>query len=102
MLRKKPKTAKDLLRHSKKRAIERYNLYLTNNEVYEIRDLLVAGKGTYLGTESHSKTHWKLNYKGVELITVYDKNRRMVATFLDLNMANNNDYIDKNLLTNAG
>lgn len=68
--------------HAKQRALERYDLDLNRQDLEEIIKKIHLNKASFIKRQSFRVTVWKVTYKEKELITVYDKHRQTIATFL--------------------
>ncbi len=81
--------------HARKRALERYSLNLTQEDIFNIVDLIRAGRsGTvvFMRRQSKRRTVWKVKYKGTWLYLIYNKKEGVIATFLTEQMYNNPMY----------
>lgn len=76
------KTRKDLFRHAKKRAKERYDLSLTNEDLNALVKLIQNNKGIFVKRMSLNRTMFLVEYKNQNLKVVYDKARHAVVTLL--------------------
>ena len=88
MKKKKPKIKKGnkkatyQRKHALKRAFERYNAFLSDEEYFEMTKLIQNQKASFVSRQSNRITHWLLNYKNVNFLCVYDNQRKTIATFL--------------------
>ncbi len=80
--RKNITKANSLLRHSKRRASERYGLNIGRAGLRVIVDSIRSGNAMFIRRESNRISEWKVEYQGVEMRVIYDKRRSMVVTFL--------------------
>lgn len=83
MGRKGDKT-KTLIKHTKRRAKERYGLHLKEEDIKNIVNLIQKQKAEYILTESLRVTWWIVHYLGKELKVLYDKKRKTLITVLPL------------------
>ncbi len=74
--------------HSKRRALERYNLSLNRHDLRDIVSMITNNQATFLLKESNTRSHWLVVYKEKKLKLVYDKPRKMIITFLPLEEEN--------------
>lgn len=74
--------ARNLRQHAFRRARERFDLHLSQNDHAEITRIIQSGKAAFLERQSRRVTVWDLTYKGVEVRAVYDKIRKEIVTFL--------------------
>lgn len=84
MAKKNDDKSKTLIKHTKRRAKERYGLYLKENDIINIVSMIQKGKAKHVLTESLRVTIWHVNYLGKELKVVYDKKRKTLITALPL------------------
>jgi hypothetical protein len=89
---RRKKTVADYFKHARRRAIERYDLWLTRREYEQMIQEIQQGKHLLLQRESCSRTHWLVSG---QYIVVYEKVRKGIVTFLPP------EAID-NYLTNRG
>lgn len=68
--------------HAKKRLEERYGLTVNRKELREIISLIQGGNACFLERKSTRVTKWQLQYKGRDIIALYDKNRKNLITVL--------------------
>lgn len=80
--RKRGSKRKAQFRHCLRRALERFGLRLTENDIWDIRAMIEAGQSRCVHKQSLRVSHHLLEYHDIELIVVYDKIRKMVVTFL--------------------
>lgn len=69
-------------RHTKRRAIERYSLYLNRSDLYEIVKIIQRGKTNRCLKSSNGKSIHELEYKGINIIVVYSKTHKEIKTIL--------------------
>lgn len=81
MMRRKTKKRCQRI-HSKKRALERYNLVLNRFDFREIIKIIHSGKTLEAYSISNRVTVHKLIYADILLRVVYDKMRKEIVTFL--------------------
>jgi len=51
--------------------------------------LIQTNKAQFVDRQSNRITRWKIEFKGLELIAVYDSIRKTVVTFLTMDMIEN-------------
>lgn len=75
------KHARNALNHSIKRAWERYELQLTEFELFRIAEYILEGKAT-LVQKCSNRAIFKVPYKGKKLVIVFDFILLVVCTLL--------------------
>lgn len=80
--RKNITKANSLLRHSKRRASERYGLNIGRAGLWEIVNIIRSGRAIFVRKETNRVSEWKVEYSGVSMRVIYDRRRKMVVTFL--------------------
>ena len=74
--------------HAKKRAAERYGLYLTDYDLEKIARQIQAKQATWVRREATGRCVWDVKSAWNTVCrVVYDPNRRQVVTFLHKNGA---------------
>lgn len=68
--------------HAKKRATQRYGLTLTTEKQQAIVRLIQLGRGRFIRNQSNRVSVWAVEYGGMILPVVYDKNRKVLVTVL--------------------
>lgn len=68
--------------HAFRRARERFDLHLTQNDHAQIVRAIQGGKAKFVERQSHRVTLWDINYSGEDLRVVYDSQRKELVTFL--------------------
>jgi hypothetical protein len=89
-MRKKRAKIRDIKRHAKQRALQRFNIILNDDDIRDICFLIQKGKAEFIDRQSNRVTRWKVFVKSVYMIVVYDNNRGTIITFLTEEMINNN------------
>lgn len=79
-----PKTSKVLMQHVRKRALERFAIEITKDEVSQILKSIRTGKAKFLHRQSLVVTHWQVRLREQDVAVVYDKKRKMIRTVLPL------------------
>ena len=79
MRRKKAKTADDLVAHFQKRCMERVG-HLIKQRI--LKDGMTNGFLRCLGSQSNTKTCWKLDLQTGSYVVVYDKLRHTFVTIM--------------------
>lgn len=93
MSKKKNKSRiKQANKHAIKRAKERYDLYLSENDLQRISALIRYNCAMLVRNESHTRSHFIVRYKGEYLYAVYGNLIKTIHTFLP------SEKIDDNLL----
>jgi hypothetical protein len=69
-------------KHAVQRADLRYGVRLNENDLREIVKLIETGKSKPLQKQSNRVVVHKVSYKSCDMILVYDKLRKSIATFL--------------------
>lgn len=81
--RQRKVTKKASLRsHVRRRALERYGLRFTTDDLHNIERVIREGKGRFLGRQSRRVTGWEVMYAECLLTVLYDKSRRCAITIL--------------------
>ncbi len=87
----RPKTRRDIHIHASRRAEERYDFKLRKDEIDQVSKMICeqhhqghlrSGAVRFVHRSSLARTVWKIFFKGVEFLAVYDKPRGGVVTFL--------------------
>lgn len=65
--------------HAKRRAQERYDLWIDEKVYFDMVEEIQQKKAEFLGRESNTRTHWLVRDI---YIVVYDSSRQSIATFL--------------------
>ncbi|MGH6648456.1 hypothetical protein [Aquabacterium sp.] len=68
--------------HTRLRLLERYELQATSAEIFEMAKLIAHGHATLVARQSRHVGHWRLAYKGRQLLLVFDRQRRSIITAL--------------------
>ncbi len=72
--------------HAKKRALERFDLNLTNDDLIHIGAKIKKGESIYIRKMSNRVKLHQVEYNGQILKVVYDKLRHQVVSFLTEDM----------------
>ena len=81
--RKKRLSKKDAqIVHAQRRALERYQLHVTPNDLRALVNKIQAGKATRLEKQSLRISKWLVEHEGVDYPVIYDNKRKMIVTFL--------------------
>lgn len=75
---------KSQFRHACRRASLRFGIEITQNDISEIVRMIDQGDGRHLHKQSNRVSHWLIKYREIEFIAVYDKHRKMIVTFLEI------------------
>jgi hypothetical protein len=68
--------------HAKRRALERYGVAFSNDDLQDIVRKIQAGKATLVGRQSNRVTVWIVEHADMRLMIAYDKSRSSIVTFL--------------------
>lgn len=80
--RKNINKANSLLRHSKRRASERYGVNIGRAGLWDIVNKIRSGRAIFIRKETNRISEWKVEHGGVLMRVIYDRRRKMVVTFL--------------------
>jgi len=81
--KKKKKTYQTVLNdHAKKRALERYNIKLTNRDLELMIEKIQVGDALFMKGYTNTRTVHKILYKDIEFLTLYSRNMKRIVTFL--------------------
>lgn len=69
-------------KHAKKRALERHEIDLTQEDFKKIKDMIESGRSELLKKQSHRVSIRKIILNNNEYVIVYDHNRKTVVSFL--------------------
>ena len=70
------------IRHAKMRAMERFDLVLSNSEYQEMCAMIKHGKCKIIDKQSSRVSIHELDWAGRKLVVAYDKDRHTIITFL--------------------
>ena len=90
MMKRKRAKIKDIKRHAKQRALERFDLVLSDEDIRDICFLIRKRRAEFIDRQSRRITRWKVFVKKIMVVVVYDSNRQTIITFLKEDMINNN------------
>ena len=68
--------------HARKRAKERFDFNLTQEEHSKIIKLIQTGKAHFITEESCTRSRFEIIINNKKMHVVYDKTRKMIVTFL--------------------
>lgn len=85
-------------RHARRRAYERFGVELTQSVVVPIRKAIEEGRAPLLHRQSHRVGLYLVDLAGRKALAVYDRNRKVVVTFLDEHTDQWRDYVEPGLL----
>lgn len=71
-------------RHATRRALERYGIELNSYKRQEIVSMIQTGQAECVRKQSHKVSIFSLQYENKEMIVVYDKHRKTLASFLPI------------------
>jgi len=69
-------------KHSKRRAWNRYGISLNKLRRRELVKMIQEGEGTFVKQSANNSSIWKLEVEGQDVLVVYDKTKKDIATFL--------------------
>lgn len=72
------------IKHAKRRAAERYDLELTEQDLHKLIRSIQSGEGQLIRRQSHRVSIWSVICQTKECVVVYDKMRKNIASFLPL------------------
>lgn len=84
-----PKTKKVLRSHAKRRAAERYGIFLGKEEQGRIVKDIQEGKATLLEKQSLRVSVWEVKVEGKIIPVCFDKKRQAIITCLPQEYMNN-------------
>jgi Zn-dependent oligopeptidase len=84
MKRSKNAKAKNQAYHAKVRALQRYDLDITNEDLRKIVGIIQNNRAKLVMRQSHRVSVWDLEYEGKQVRVAYDKSRSSIATFLPI------------------
>lgn len=70
------------IRHAKMRAMERFNLNLSDVQYKQMCSMIKQGKCKIIDKQSSRVSIHELNWEGKNLVVAYDKERHTIITFL--------------------
>ncbi|RZL04005.1 MAG: hypothetical protein EOP36_02390 [Rubrivivax sp.] len=68
--------------HTKRRLAERYGLEVSSDDLFKMAKALAHGQATLIAKQSRGVDHWLLDYQGLQLRLVFDRQRRSIITAL--------------------
>lgn len=71
-------------KHAKLRARERYDIWLEDRDYDALVEQITSNRARHVYTESQRIGHFIVNHEDREMLAVYDRNRKTIATFLPL------------------
>lgn len=71
-------------KHAKQRALERYGIDLTRHKRQEIINKIQNGIAVLVRKQSHRVSIFSVKFEGQEVIVVYDRQRKTLASFLPI------------------
>lgn len=74
-------------RHSQERAIERFGVFLSLEELKILMDRIHEGDADYIGKGQRDTTIWCIEHEGQKLYPVIDFDDKFILTFLTKTMA---------------
>ena len=80
-MRKKSKYNTVLLKHAKRRAWERYEVALTDQDLQKIVKKIQDGDAIFVENKTNTRTVHLVKFDGTEFITLYSRSLKQVVTF---------------------
>jgi hypothetical protein len=74
--------ARNYIIHSIRRAQERYQVSLSENQLCEISDLILSGKAVLKKRSYKQRDIYKVSYNGKNFVVVFDHAQALPVTFL--------------------
>lgn len=71
-------------RHAARRALERYGIEFTQHKREKMIKMIQTGEAQVVRKQSHRVTIFSLIFEEKEVVVVYDKERKNIASFLPL------------------
>jgi hypothetical protein len=71
-----------MLLHAKKRAFQRYGLILEDGDLQKIENKIRKGNAELQYKQSNAISVWKVDYRGREIVAVYNKKQKALSTLL--------------------
>src|SRR5689334_7388305 len=72
------------IKHATQRALERYGIELTQHKRETMIKMIQTGNATLVRKQSHRVSIFSLIFEEKEVVIVYDKERKSIASFLPL------------------
>ena len=76
------KEARHLKIHAQRRAHQRYDIWLSDNDFTLIRQMIENNQAEFVERQSCNRTAWRVTLHDVTFVAIYDKKRKMIATVL--------------------
>lgn len=74
--------AKAQQKHAKRRAYQRYGLWLHDDDIKNMVEQIQSGRATFVDRQSHRVTHWIVEVEKKKIRVCYDKTRKQIITCL--------------------
>ncbi len=74
--------ARSYVIHAIRRAVERYQVMLNENQLCEISDIILSGKATLKQRSYNQRNIYKVHYLGRNFVVVFDTVQLLPVTFL--------------------
>jgi hypothetical protein len=68
--------------HAKRQALRRYNVTLTSEDLSHLVNTIRRGRALFVARKSLRVSCWKVAHEDLEMVVLYDKQRRTIVTFL--------------------
>ena len=82
MKRRKPKDKATLVKHAQKRFYERFNVDMSEDDIYTMSNLIREGRCEFIEKQSNRISLFYVNYNDKKYEVVYDKSRKSIVTVL--------------------
>lgn len=86
--------------HAERRFIQRFGELLTEEDYNAIRNRIYKGKYEFIGKQSNRVSIFKGEIKGFNVLIVYDKIRKQIATFIPADISQCCPYLNTDNLYN--
>jgi hypothetical protein len=80
---KRNKKKKKFRAHTKNRLQERYDVNFNHEDLKILKGLIRAGKSEIVKAYSNARKVHKVNYKGMDILVLYNKNLQEIATVFE-------------------
>jgi hypothetical protein len=69
-------------KHARRRAAERFDVFLTKEAEREIIEKIQSGRATFIKKESNRISLFGVIFAGKETVVVYDRSRKTIVTLM--------------------
>jgi hypothetical protein len=77
-----PKTSKVLRNHVRRRALERFGLQITTEDIEELNKSIQQNRARFVDRQSNNVTRWVVPLKDISVGVAYDKQRKCIRTVM--------------------